>query len=100
MLWFIEFIKSVKEKRSNVRLAKHFIAFPEQAQLLDYIYHMTLKVLRNCDFWHENAKVLPYIYMAKQHCYGCHYVMLLNMYSKTCVKWLLKKRQKDLYDKW
>ena len=31
------------------------------ARMLDSIYHMTLKLLKNCIFWHwdENIKILP-----------------------------------------
>ena len=52
----IEFIKQVEEKRQNVRLAEHFILFFAKslmnslktgARMLDFIYHMTLKLFLN-----------------------------------------------------
>ena len=44
------------------------------ARMLDSIYHMTLKLLTNGIFWHENIKILS-LFM---QCYnGPHYVTLL-----------------------
>ena len=52
VLMFIDSIKRVDEKRSNARLAEHFISFfrnefnkhnNTRAGILDYIYHMTLR---------------------------------------------------------
>ena len=39
--------------------------------MLDSIYHMTLKILKNLHFWCENVKIFPYF---RQHYNGHHYV--------------------------
>ena len=69
-----------------MRLAEHFIAFYiiivcffyTGALILDSIYHITLKLLRNLYFWIENVKTFA-IYT--QCCYRHHYIMLLKMYT-------------------
>ena len=47
------------------------------AGMLDSIYHMTLILLKNCIFWCENVKILPFF---TQRYDGSHYVMLVNLY--------------------
>ena len=63
-----------------MRLAKHFMAFfcnklnkfnNTGAQMLDFIYHMTLKLLKKNIFCSKNIKILP-SYNPR------HYVKLLN----------------------
>ena len=46
-----------------------------QARMLDSIYHMTLKILKNCIFC-ENFKIFP---SSLQSYNGCHYTTLLNL---------------------
>ena len=85
---FIEFIKQVREKRYNVRLAEHFISLfcnkfnkfnNTGARMLDSIYHLTLKLhfhsIYKSHFWLDNVKVLPSF---TQLYNGRHYVMLPN----------------------
>ena len=35
------------------------------ARMLDSIYHMTLKILKNCIFWREKVKILPLLHNVK-----------------------------------
>ena len=44
------------------------------ARMLDSIYQMTLKLIKNQFFWRENFKILRSF---RQHYNECHYVMLL-----------------------
>ena len=44
--------------------------------MLDSIYHMTLKLLKKYNFWHEKIKILPSF---TQQYNGIHYVTLLNL---------------------
>ena len=46
------------------------------AQMLDPIYHMTLKLIKNCKFWRENIKILPSFTQR----YGRYYIMLQNWF--------------------
>ena len=42
-----------------------------RAQMLDSIYHMTIKHFKSCIFWCENVKISPYF---TQRYNGRHYV--------------------------
>ena len=46
------------------------------ARMLDFIYHMSLKLLKNSHFWHEIVKILPSF---TQLCNGHHEITLLNL---------------------
>ena len=72
----LNFLKELRKKRKNVRLAKHFIYFCNNfnklnntgAQMLDSIYHMELNLLKK-HIWREKVKILPSF---PQHYYERH----------------------------
>ena len=57
----------------NARLGEHFISFSQElnqfnntgAQILYFIYHMTLKLIKNLFIWCENVKILPPLHNVK-----------------------------------
>ena len=78
---FIEFIKRVKRKRSNVRFAEHFIVFYNEfnkfnnteAQNVKFHFLHDSEISKNT-FWRENLLILPNI---SQRYKGLHYVKLI-----------------------
>ena len=64
---YLEFIKVVEQKPQNARLVGYFITFcnksnkfdDTEAQMLDSIYYMTLKLIH---FLEENAEILSLLW--------------------------------------
>ena len=50
--------------------------------MLDFIYHITLKLLLKMHFWRENVQDLS---LCRQHCYGCHKITVLNFNHKLLI---------------
>ena len=74
----LNLLNELREKRSNARLALHFISFVcnefnkfnnTRALMLDSIYHMTNTLKSH--FWRKNVIILS---LCTQRCYGRHNV--------------------------